>query len=72
MTKKYKKDVWSLALKEKVPIKESLIKILWADYYCASPPLFRLLNNIKFAAGMIVSDHKRLDVLADQIIKENE
>tara|TARA_R110002020_G_scaffold159525_1_gene343402 strand:- start:1943 stop:2161 length:219 start_codon:yes stop_codon:yes gene_type:complete len=72
MTNKYKKEVLSLAVKENLPLKESLLKILWADYYCASPPLFRLLNNIKFPAGTIVSDHKRLEILMDLIIKENE
>jgi len=72
MTKKYKKDIWNLALKENIPIKESLSKILWADYYCASPPLFKLLNNIKFPIGTIISDVKRLDILAEQIIEANE
>ena len=72
MIEKYKKEIFNRASKENMPIKESLSKILWAEYYCASPPLFKLLNNIKFPIGTIISDVKRLDILAEQIIEANE
>ena len=72
MIEKYKKEIFNRASKENMPIKESLGKILWAEYYCASPPLFRLLNNMKVPLGIIISDFKKLEMLADLIIEEND